>query len=114
MTGKVKLSLLGGFRLAGPDNHPLTVKLRKSEALLAYLACQGASAITREHTANLLWGDFDQQRARQSLRQAVLDIKKTFGDKEKVPIEMGILCTVHYTQGISTTEIIRRILERSR
>ena len=27
----------------------------------------------------------------------------------KVPIEMGILRTVPYTQGISTTEIIRRI-----
>ena len=31
----------------------------------------------------------------------------------KVPIEMGILRTVPYTQGISATEIIRRIIERS-
>ena len=30
-----------------------------------------------------------------------------------VAIEMGILRTVPYTSGISTTEIIRRILERS-
>lgn len=31
----------------------------------------------------------------------------------KVPIEMGIFRTVPYTKGISTTEIIRRILQRS-
>ena len=31
----------------------------------------------------------------------------------KVPIEMGIFRTVPYTEGISTTEIIRRIMERS-
>ncbi len=30
-----------------------------------------------------------------------------------VPIEMGIFRTLPYTQGISTTEIIRRILERN-
>ena len=30
----------------------------------------------------------------------------------KVPVEMGILRTVPYTHGISTTEIIRRITER--
>jgi cytidyltransferase-like protein len=30
----------------------------------------------------------------------------------KVPFEMGILRTVPYTQGISTSEIIRRIRER--
>ena len=33
-------------------------------------------------------------------------LKRIYG----VPIEMGILCTVPYTYGISTTEIIRRIL----
>lgn len=31
----------------------------------------------------------------------------------KVPMEMGIFRTVPYTEGISTTEIIRRIMERS-
>jgi glycerol-3-phosphate cytidylyltransferase-like family protein len=30
----------------------------------------------------------------------------------KVPIEMGIFRSVPYTQGISTSEIIRRIRER--
>ncbi len=31
----------------------------------------------------------------------------------KVPMDMGIFRTVPYTEGISTTEIIRRIMERS-
>ena len=35
------------------------------------------------------------------------DLSKT----HSVPIEMGILRTVHYTPGISTTEIIRRCKE---
>ena len=31
----------------------------------------------------------------------------------RVPMDMGIFRTVPYTEGISTTEIIRRIIERS-
>ena len=34
-------------------------------------------------------------------------------DIYKVPMEIGILRTVHYTQSISTTEIIRRVLDRN-
>ena len=34
-------------------------------------------------------------------------------DIYKVPMEMGILRTVPYTSSISTTEIVRRILERN-
>ena len=38
--------------------------------------------------------------------------EEQFQDYYGVPIEMGIFRTVPYTQGISTSEIIRRIRER--
>jgi DNA-binding SARP family transcriptional activator len=83
------LELLGGFRLRAPSGDPLTLKLRKSEALLAYLACQPARSASREQIANLLWGDYEQPRARQSLRQALLDIKRVFAEVGMAPLHIG-------------------------
>ncbi len=83
------LKLLGGFRLYAPSGDPLPLKLRKSEALLAYLACQPSCSASREQIANLLWGDYAQPRARQSLRQALLDIKKVFASAGLEPLRIG-------------------------
>jgi DNA-binding SARP family transcriptional activator len=47
------------------------LKLRKAEALLAYLAVSPGQSAARETLAALLWGDFEQSRARQSLRQVL-------------------------------------------
>jgi DNA-binding SARP family transcriptional activator len=83
------LKLLGGFRLYAPSGDTLTLNLRKSEALLAYLACQPSCSASREQIANLLWGDYAQPRARQSLRQALLDIKKVFARAGLEPLRIG-------------------------
>jgi DNA-binding SARP family transcriptional activator len=83
------LKLLGGFRLQSPSGEALVLQLRKSEAFLAYLACQPSCSATREQIANLLWGDYAQPRARQSLRQALLDIKKVFANVGLEPLRIG-------------------------
>jgi DNA-binding SARP family transcriptional activator len=46
--------------------------------LLAYLAVSAGQSASRETLAALLWGEFEQQRARQSLRQVLLSLTKAF------------------------------------
>jgi DNA-binding SARP family transcriptional activator len=76
-TGGVRLRLFGGFRLEDENGRPIPVSLRKAEALLAYLAVSAGQSAPRETLAALLWGDFAQPRARQSLRQVLLALGKT-------------------------------------
>ena len=53
---------------------------RKVLSLLAYLARRGPKAIPRAELAGMLWGNRDESHARQSLRQALLELKRTLGD----------------------------------
>jgi DNA-binding SARP family transcriptional activator/tetratricopeptide (TPR) repeat protein len=70
---------LGGLRQRSEGDHrPLR---RKPLALLCYLARRAPRAVTRTELATLLWGERGEDRARQSLRQALLELKQTLGDK---------------------------------
>ena len=60
--------------LAGDDWLPLR---RKEVALVAVLALSARQAQTRERLAALLWGERDDAKARHSLRQALLTIRRT-------------------------------------
>ena len=75
--GALRLSLMGGFRLEDQNGCPILLNLRKAEALLAYLAMSPGQSAARETLAALLWGGFEQPRARQSLRQVLLALGRT-------------------------------------
>ncbi|HEY8257882.1 MAG TPA: AAA family ATPase [Gemmatimonadales bacterium] len=53
---------------------------RKELALAAYLVRQGSRGSTREELSSLLWEDRDRGKARQSLRQALLELKRHLGE----------------------------------
>jgi DNA-binding SARP family transcriptional activator len=76
--GRPSLNLFGGFQLYDCEGQAISVSLRKAEALLAYLAVSAGQSASRETLAALLWGEFEQQRARQSLRQVLLSLTKAF------------------------------------
>ena len=66
------LELLGPFQ-AAVDQEPLThFRTKKAQALLIYLAAEDArqrgAPVRRESLLALLWPDFSEQSARQSLR----------------------------------------------
>ena len=82
MTAGVRLFLFGGFRLENASGEVLSISLRKAEALLAYLAMAPGKTASREKLAALLWGESDQQRARQSLRQALFALTREFAQAE--------------------------------
>jgi DNA-binding SARP family transcriptional activator len=67
----IKLSLLGPFELTA-DERPLTqLTAQKAQALLIYLAVEARQTHKRDALMALLWPDYPQKSAQQSLRQAV-------------------------------------------
>jgi TolB-like protein len=73
---KARLGLLGGFAIAGPDGRPIEITGRKTKALLAILAASPDFSTVRDRLIALLWSDRGDQQARNSLRQALVSLKR--------------------------------------
>lgn len=76
MNGSPRLRLFGGFSLLDAQGVPIVLTLRKTEALIAFLAAGGARSQSREVLASLLWSESSQERALQNLRQARLTLSR--------------------------------------
>lgn len=72
------LETLGALRLRSRDQD-LLIGRRQELVLLAYLLRQAPRPVTRRTLLALLWGDRDEQRARHSLRQTLLRLKREAG-----------------------------------
>ncbi|HKG91824.1 MAG TPA: AAA family ATPase [Gemmatimonadaceae bacterium] len=80
----LRVQTLGEVRLVrDPDGQALALR-RKPLALLAYLARRAPRPATRAELSALFWGDRPEERARQSLRQALLELKQVVGDAVEV------------------------------
>jgi DNA-binding SARP family transcriptional activator/tetratricopeptide (TPR) repeat protein len=75
----LRLQTLGRLRFEGEGTAALSSR-RKELVLLAFLARRGPRPISRAEVAALLWQDRDEQRARQSLRQALLELRRLVGE----------------------------------
>ena len=87
------LRTLGVVRLDGGAG--ALASRRKELTLLAYLARRMPRGATRAELASLLWEDRADTKARQSLRQALLDLKRLVGeglvlDGDSVRLEAGV------------------------
>jgi TolB-like protein len=76
----LRLTLFGGFSLAGADGAEIPLKSRKAKALLAYLALSPGKTRSREEIMALLWSDRGEAQARASLRQALTGLRKDLGE----------------------------------
>ena len=97
-----KLTLFGGWSLTGPDGSDLSLPTRKDRQLLAYLAAQQGRAHARERLASLLWSDRAEEQARDSLRQSLAALRRTFravgmdalkADRNQVSFDVTALST---------------------
>jgi TolB-like protein/Flp pilus assembly protein TadD len=70
--------LLGGFALVSGNGGALTLPTRKDKLLLAYLALSDGKPQPRDRLAGLLWGDRAETQARDSLKQALAEIRQAF------------------------------------
>lgn len=93
------LYTLGALRLTGPEGDALPGR-RKELALLAYLARSAPRPLRREQLATLLWGNRGEARARHSLRQALLTLRKALGSRLEVDNE-----TARVLEGVIVLDI---------
>jgi DNA-binding SARP family transcriptional activator len=75
----IRLRTLGELRLEGVElaGHS---RRRKELVLLAYLARRAPRTLSRGEAAALLWDQRDERHARQSLRQALTELRRVAGD----------------------------------
>ena len=73
---RLRLTLLGGFRAQLADGAALALPVRKTQALLTYLALPLGRAHPRDQLAALLWGGMSAAPARGNLRHALSRIRK--------------------------------------
>jgi len=77
----LKLQLLGQFRAESGAGGTLAIASKKGQALIAYLALTAGQRHSRDKLAMLLWSDRPDDRARHSLRQCVLTLRKVLGSE---------------------------------
>ncbi|CDX16020.1 Adenylate cyclase [Mesorhizobium sp. ORS 3324] len=72
------IRLLGGIEVVSAGGQPLHFATRKTSLLFAALVLAGPKGLRRERAAAMLWADSGEQQARNSLRQALVDIRRLF------------------------------------
>jgi DNA-binding SARP family transcriptional activator/tetratricopeptide (TPR) repeat protein len=75
----VRLLTLGELRVEATGERLLSSR-RKELVLLAYLRRREGRPLSRAEAAALLWPDRDERLGRQSLRQALLELRRLVGD----------------------------------
>ena len=74
-----QLVTLGELKLTGAGRALLPGR-RKELVLLAFLVRRGRRGVPRDELAALLWGERDEEKARQSLRQSLHQLRRALGD----------------------------------
>ena len=77
---------LGELRLEADEGVPPPLR-RKPLALLSYVARRAPRPASRTELATLFWGERGEDRARQSLRQTLLELKQSLGEHLEVDPE---------------------------
>ena len=77
---------LGELRLQNSDGDAVAIR-RKPLALLCYVVRHAARPTSRTELATLFWGERGEDRARQSLRQTLLELKQAIGDRAEIDAE---------------------------
>ncbi len=93
----VEIVLLGGFQVRAAGQ-AIDVPGRKERALLAFLAMPPGELRSRDKLAGLLWSERGDKQARDSLKQVILKLRKSFdfvrpqpirADRESVTLDGG-------------------------
>jgi len=89
-TAVMRLYLLGPFQLCDGSNHPIAVRNRKAQALLALLAMAPRGERTRVWLRDKLWSASDEHRSSNNLRQTLFEIRRDLGPLADRTMEFGV------------------------
>jgi DNA-binding SARP family transcriptional activator len=78
MTSQLSLTLLGAFQVTHNQGALTGFNSDKTRALLAYLAVEAEQPHRREQLIGLFWPEFNEERARANLSQALHVLRKLF------------------------------------
>lgn len=87
-----RIYLFGTLAVTDADGAPCTPKAQKSRALMAMLALAPRGARSRIWLRDKLWSDRGEEQAAASLRQALVDVRKSLG-----PIAERIIISDNHT-----------------
>ena len=75
----LKISVFGGFQVTAPCGQAVQFSGQKDRALLGFLAVSPGVSHAREKLAAMLWSDSGDRQARDSLKQALLRLRRCLG-----------------------------------
>ncbi len=76
----IRFCLVGAFKVLGPKGKILTPRGRKACGLLSLLALSPALSRSRALLQDKLWSDRGEEQGSASLRQALCEIRRSFGE----------------------------------
>ena len=83
---KLHIALFGGFCVRDSGGLVIDLPGRKDRALLGFLAVLPGVPFSRERLAGLLWGDSGERQARDSLKQALLRLRRILSVGTATPL----------------------------
>ena len=97
---------LGRFRIEHSSSNQVSIRTRKSRAVLAALALPGIP-MTRDALADLLWSSRGAAQARSSLRQSIFELQHALGADAQVLIADRDTVSVRRELIVTDVELIR-------
>lgn len=89
-TAVLRLYVLGPFQLCDGSNHPVVLRNRKAQALMALLAMAPRGERTRVWLRDKLWSSSDEHRSSNNLRQTLFEIRRDLGPLADRAMEFGV------------------------
>ncbi len=83
----ITIKLFGKLDVTGENGEPVPLAGAKTQGLVTYLALNTEFPPTRDRLMALFWGDRFTDQARQSLRQAIAKLKRSFAVEDAILAE---------------------------
>lgn len=113
--GDYRLTLLGAFRLSGPEGERIAVVSKRGQALLAMLALSGGGERTRSWLQSRLWGSRMPEQGKASLRRELSTLRQLVNrggrallhaDHQRVWIDLTMVTVDARTTSGATGEVL--------
>jgi len=83
----LQATMFGSFRVADADGKEILISSKRAQAVLALLCLSPGQPIEREQLSQLLWRGKFRAQARASLRQTLLELKKSLAGASSEPFD---------------------------
>ncbi|EJJ29728.1 putative transcriptional regulator [Rhizobium sp. CF142] len=82
----MRIRLLGGLEVTSAEDRQVRFAMRKTSLLFAALVLAGRRGCRRELLSEAFWPGRSNEQARNSLRQALVDIRRAFPASSEAPV----------------------------